>query len=140
MSGTNVHAILEEPPVREPLDKEPVTPVTAGPVAWVVSARTAEGQQAQARRLAAYLAARPELDPADVAWSLATTRSVFEHRAVLVGAGRDELVAGLAALATGERARSRRPAWSPRRAPGTWARSRSCSLATAASGRAWAGS
>ena len=47
--------------------------------------------------------ARPDLDPADVAWSLATTRSVFEHRAVVTGAGRDELLAGLAALAAGSR-------------------------------------
>ena len=38
----------------------------------------------------------------DVGWSLATTRSVFEHRAVLVGAERDALMAGLAGLATGE--------------------------------------
>ena len=48
------------------------------------------------------MAARPELDPADVGWSLATTRSAFEHRAVVVGAGREELAAGLAAVAAGE--------------------------------------
>ena len=112
MSGTNVHAILAEPPAEEPPAEEPVDqesvdqePVTAGPVAWVVSARTAAGLRAQAGRLAALLAARPELDPVDVAWSLATTRSVFEHRAVLVGTGRDELATGLAALAAGDRAR-----------------------------------
>ena len=35
-------------------------------------------------------------------WSLATTRSVFEHRAVITGGGRGELVAGLAAVAAGE--------------------------------------
>ena len=35
-------------------------------------------------------------------WSLATTRAVFEHRAVITGSGREELAAGLAAVAAGE--------------------------------------
>ena len=35
----------------------------------------------------------------DVGWSLVTTRSVFEHRAVLVGADREQLMAELAGLA-----------------------------------------
>ena len=43
-----------------------------------------------------------ELDPVDVGWSLAVTRAVFEHRAVVIGAGRAELAAGLAAVAAGE--------------------------------------
>ncbi|WP_308053785.1 acyltransferase domain-containing protein, partial [Streptomyces sp. BV333] len=34
----------------------------------------------------------------DVAFSLATTRSVFEHRAVVVGASREELLEGLAGV------------------------------------------
>ncbi|WP_373123096.1 hypothetical protein [Mycobacterium marinum] len=37
-----------------------------------------------------------ELDAGDVGYSLVTTRSLFEHRSVVVGAGRDELLAGLA--------------------------------------------
>ena len=85
----------------------------AARLAWLVSARTADGLRAQAGRLAALLAARPELDPADVGWSLARTRSVFEHRAVVSGAGRDELVAGLAAVAAGEPAAG----WCGRRMP-----------------------
>ena len=60
----------------------------------------------------AFVAARPELDPADVGWSLATTRSVFEHRAVVTGRGREELAAGLAAVAAGSLRRGcPRPAW-----------------------------
>ena len=69
---------------------------------WLVSGRTAEALRAQAARLAAHVTARPGLDPADVAWSLATTRQAFEHRAVITGTGRDELTASLAALAAGE--------------------------------------
>ncbi|MGW5697705.1 SDR family NAD(P)-dependent oxidoreductase, partial [Streptomyces asiaticus] len=56
----------------------------------------------QARALAAHTAAAPGLSPTDVGWSLVTTRSVFDHRAVVVGRGPDELRAGLAALAAGE--------------------------------------
>ena len=61
-----------------------------------------EGLAAQAGRLREFVAARPDLDPADVGWSLATTRSVFEHRAVITGADREELAAGLAAVAAGQ--------------------------------------
>ncbi|HEY7147798.1 MAG TPA: acyltransferase domain-containing protein, partial [Streptosporangiaceae bacterium] len=56
----------------------------------------------QAARLAGFAEARPDLDVADVGWSLAATRSAFSHRAVLTGAGREELIAGLAAVAAGE--------------------------------------
>ncbi|WP_436784538.1 CurL C-terminal domain-containing protein, partial [Streptomyces sp. URMC 126] len=67
--------------------------------AWLVSGRSAAGLAAQAERLREWVSARPELEPADVAWSLAATRSVFEHRAVVVGGDRGELVAGLESLA-----------------------------------------
>ncbi|MFF4364442.1 type I polyketide synthase [Streptomyces sp. NPDC001604] len=100
MSGTNAHVIIEEAPTDE---AEPTTvptaPVVSGAGAWLVSSRSAAGLAAQAGRLQEWVAARPELEPADVAWSLAATRSVFEHRAVVVGDGRAELVAGLESLA-----------------------------------------
>ena len=73
-----------------------------GALAWVVSGRTAGGLAGQAGRLAEWVAARPGLDPADVGWSLATARSVLEHRAVVTGGGGQELADGLAALAAGE--------------------------------------
>ncbi len=68
---------------------------------WLVSARTAAGLRAQAGRLADWVRSRPGLDAADVGWSLATTRPLFEYRAVVTGAGRGELAAGLAAVAAG---------------------------------------
>jgi acyl transferase domain-containing protein len=115
MSGTNVHVILAEPAAQDaPRAPDPgaegagaapgglAAPLlAAGPAAWVVAARTAAGLAAQAGQLAAHVAARPGLDPADVAWSLATTRSVFEHRAVITGADPEELASGLAAVAAG---------------------------------------
>ena len=90
MSGTNVHVILEEPPVPDPGDvpaAEPQIPVLApGVTAWVVSGRTAGALRDQASRLARFAAAHPELDPRDVAWSLVRARSAFEHRALVTGA------------------------------------------------------
>ncbi|WP_410600942.1 type I polyketide synthase [Amycolatopsis sp. lyj-90] len=101
VSGTNAHIILEEAPEPEAtVDTES----TAGPHAWTVSGRTAESVRAQAARLAEHVAARPDLDPADVAWSLASTRTVFEYRAVITGTDLAELTSGLAAVAAGESA------------------------------------
>jgi acyl transferase domain-containing protein/acyl carrier protein len=103
MSGTNVHVILEEPPAEDPHGQEPAPlPLVAGAVPWTLSARTEDGLREQAARLGQFAAARPGLDPRDVAWSLAAGRSVFEHRAVVTGPGRAELAAGLAAVAAGE--------------------------------------
>ena len=42
-----------------------------------------------------HLDENPRLDPADVAYSLATTRASFEHRAVILASERDELLGGL---------------------------------------------
>ncbi|HEY2241414.1 MAG TPA: acyltransferase domain-containing protein, partial [Streptosporangiaceae bacterium] len=131
VSGTNVHAIVEEAPAGEAAGDPaaepggpvagppsapvvPAVPVLAGGVTvWLVSGRGAAGLAGQAARLREFVVARPGLGAADVGWSLATTRSVFEHRAVVLGAapegraggleaGRDGLLAGLAALAAGE--------------------------------------
>ena len=104
ISGTNAHVILEEPTAagdQVPAEDE-VVPAVAGALAWVVSGRTAEGLAAQARRLAGWVRARPELAAADLGWSLAVTRSVFGHRAVVTGTDREELAAGLVAVAAGE--------------------------------------
>ncbi|WP_308191925.1 type I polyketide synthase, partial [Kitasatospora humi] len=109
ISGTNAHVIVEEAPAVEDVEavRAPaVAPVVSGAGAWVVSGRSAEGLVAQAGRLREWVVARPELAPVDVAWSLATTRSVFEHRAVVVGTERAELVGGVESLAAGVSAAS----------------------------------
>ncbi|WP_158854266.1 hypothetical protein, partial [Streptomyces sp. NRRL F-5650] len=43
-----------------------------------------------------------EASDADVAWSLLTARSAMEHRAVVVGHTREELLRGLDAVISGE--------------------------------------
>ncbi|GAA1985074.1 hypothetical protein GCM10009838_54030 [Catenulispora subtropica] len=105
LSGTNAHVILEEAPVTEEAADDapdPEAPVLAGSdvSAWIVSGRGADGLAGQAGRLREYVLAHRELETADLAWSLAATRGRFDHRAVVVGRSREELTAGLAAVAT----------------------------------------
>ncbi|HEY9241368.1 MAG TPA: SDR family NAD(P)-dependent oxidoreductase, partial [Streptosporangiaceae bacterium] len=101
ISGTNAHVILEEVRADGGGAVEPAAPVLVCEPIWLVSGRSAAGLTAQAARLCAWMDERPWLDPSDIAYSLATTRSVFEHRAVVLGGDREELSAGLAALAGG---------------------------------------
>nr|WP_208921797.1 type I polyketide synthase [Streptomyces capitiformicae] len=99
VSGTNAHVILEQ--VSEPEFDGVAGSETSGPVAWVVSARSEVALREQAVRLGQRVEADGLLDLADVGFSLASGRSVFEHRAVVVGDGRADLVAGLGAVASG---------------------------------------
>ncbi|UFT00038.1 amino acid adenylation domain-containing protein [Nocardia huaxiensis] len=71
-------------------------------VALPLSARTEAALADQAARLAEWFERRPELEPLDVAYSLAGGRARFEHRAVVVGRDREEVRRGLGALASGE--------------------------------------
>ncbi|MGW4059744.1 SDR family NAD(P)-dependent oxidoreductase [Amycolatopsis sp. NPDC004747] len=70
-------------------------------VPWLLSAKTETALRAQADRLAGHLTERPGLRTADVGLSLAVTRAELERRAVVVGAGRAELAAGVSAVAAG---------------------------------------
>ena len=94
ISGTNSHVIIEAPPAwagRLPdVTDRPKPPV----LPWVVSAKSAAALASAATRLAEHLRTHPDLDPADVAWSLAA-RSAFEHRAVVLGGDNAALLAGL---------------------------------------------
>ncbi|MBP2068789.1 type I polyketide synthase, partial [Streptomyces iranensis] len=96
ISGTNAHAVLEHVPAAA----EPVREPAAGPVPWLLSASSPSAVAAQAARLREYLRTR-EIDPADVALSLATGRTSFPHRAAVV-ADPSGLLPGLERLAAGE--------------------------------------
>ena len=98
ISGTNAHVILEEPPALEPVEREPV-PALSGPIPLVLSAKVEPALAEAAKRLAGHIEENPNLDLTDVAYSLATTRTAFEHRAVVIGSDREELLVSLAALA-----------------------------------------
>ena len=148
VSGTNVHVILEEAPaLGQPADPIPGRPPPrrsgrARPAAlpppadpWLVSARTAAGLAAQAGRLAAHVAARPDLDPADVALVAgappgrsSSTGPWSPGRAGRTGRRAGGGGGGRAGARGGDRR------WPPIRAG--WC---SCSPARAASGPGWAG-
>lgn len=96
VSGTNAHLILEQAMAEEPEDAPRQD--APGPLPWILSGHTAEALRARAADLAEALQADPDLRPADVAWSLATTRPLLEHRAVVVADGRQAALDGLRAL------------------------------------------
>ncbi|WP_406403276.1 type I polyketide synthase [Streptomyces uncialis] len=103
-------------PAAEPADVPPVPPsnpaapattatVPAGrtgpPVPLLLSARTPEALRAQAERLRARLDADPDVELADVAYSLATGRAPLEHRAAVLGRDPASVRRSLTALARG---------------------------------------
>ncbi|TQE19683.1 SDR family NAD(P)-dependent oxidoreductase, partial [Streptomyces ipomoeae] len=117
ISGTNAHVVLEEGDPRRGPEGDAEThaaPAEGGPahgdepapgmepMPFVLAARTLAGLPGQAQALRAHLLDRPELALSDVAWSLATTRSAFDHRAVVVTGNREELLHGLEALGSAD--------------------------------------
>lgn len=98
ISGTNAHVIVEEPP-RIEAKARPSDSARPAVVLWPISAKTPDALAAQAAALAEHVTAHPEYPAADIGFALATTRATFDHRAVVVGADRAELLAGLAAVA-----------------------------------------
>ncbi|MEE1929763.1 SDR family NAD(P)-dependent oxidoreductase, partial [Streptomyces sp. TRM 70351] len=111
ISGTNAHVVLEqgdEPagqtaaePAGTSAGEAPDREPSALPVPWVLAARDEAALRARAAGLRDFAAARPGLDPAAVGRALATSRTAFERRAVVLGTDRDALLAGLDALASG---------------------------------------
>ncbi|MFJ9847660.1 type I polyketide synthase, partial [Kitasatospora sp. NPDC101155] len=104
IGGTNAHLILEEaPPAPDNGHTERTGPETVLP--WVLSGKSAAALRAQARTLADFLAANPDADPRDTAYSLATTRALLGHRGVVVAGDTGQVQGALRALADGTPAR-----------------------------------
>ena len=97
VGGTNAHVIVEEAPSREASD------AAAGAQLLVLSARSPDALRASASRLADHLAAAPETNLADVAYTLAVGRKAFAHRASIVAADAPSAIASLRGLRMQER-------------------------------------
>ncbi|MYU67546.1 type I polyketide synthase, partial [Streptomyces sp. SID69] len=122
MGGTNCHIVLAEhrttaaPAAADRTGADPEgadpgaarTPETDTPepgagtaaTCWPLSARTASGLRGQAAALLAHAEAHPALALPEVGRSLATGRTAFEHRAVVVGGNRADFLRALRALST----------------------------------------
>jgi acyl transferase domain-containing protein len=92
MGGTNCHVVLAK-------WTGTAAPRGSAVAPWVLSAKTDRALREQALRLRDHIEAHPGLDLAAAAWSSATTRSAFDHRAVLIAPDRDCVLPGLTALA-----------------------------------------
>ncbi len=106
VSGTNAHLILEEAPAAGAKTGEGgPRDGSAGPLGSVaplpLSAKTDAALAAQAERLASHLREHPQLDLADVGYSLATARPAFARRAIVATASRGEALIALDSLAQG---------------------------------------
>ena len=95
VGGTNVHLVLEEAAAL--ID----TKASARP--WqllTLSAKTQTALDHATSNLRAYLRQHPELDLADVAYTLQVGRTAFEHKRVLVCADTNDAVNALSAIET----------------------------------------
>ncbi|MFD6530859.1 type I polyketide synthase [Streptomyces sp. NPDC060184] len=107
MGGTNCHVLLAEPPrpVRPAPRPGPAADAATGTktvLPWTLSAADPAALRAQAGRLAAHVRADPDATPDGIGHALATTRALFDHRAVALGADRASLLAALDAVAAGD--------------------------------------
>uniref|UniRef100_UPI00397C9BD5 beta-ketoacyl synthase N-terminal-like domain-containing protein n=1 Tax=Amycolatopsis sp. cmx-8-4 TaxID=2790947 RepID=UPI00397C9BD5 len=95
VSGTNAHVIVEQAPA----DAEPEPAGDAPAITpWLLSAASPAALARVAKRLHDHVLARPDLLSTAVAAGLAA-RARLGHRAVVLGADREELLAGLAEVA-----------------------------------------
>ncbi|WP_394842261.1 amino acid adenylation domain-containing protein [Pendulispora brunnea] len=103
MSGTNAHVVVEQAPAIESVPAAvAATPSLPAILPFLISAKTDVALRAQALLLREHIEARPDLELVDIAYSLATTRSHFEHRAAIVAHDRLALMGSLDALAKGQ--------------------------------------
>ncbi|MCX5115055.1 SDR family NAD(P)-dependent oxidoreductase [Streptomyces sp. NBC_00378] len=128
MSGTNAHILIEQAPETVAQSAEGAADGTAGEanaeaaggatdgasdeasrapalrtpaVPWVLSAKTEQALAAQAERLHAHLRDHFDIPLADIGYSLALTRTAFNHRAAVVAGEHADFLAALESLAEG---------------------------------------
>ncbi len=109
LGGTNCHVVVGEPPagtgqsvragrsaqVDCSLGEQVDGPLGKQVLAWPISGRSESGLDAQARNLLEHVEGTPQLAADAIGHSLASGRTEFEYRAVVLGRDREELVTGL---------------------------------------------
>jgi len=94
IGGTNAHVILEEPAARE--SKPAVRPEQL----LVLSAKTPAALTDAASRLAEHLRSHPQVNLADLAYSLQVGRHAFAHRRAVVGSSVEQVLEALGSTET----------------------------------------
>ena len=92
LGGTNAHAVLEEAPVLEPSGPSRVWQLLC------VSAKTAAALDKATTSLARHLADHPDINLADVAYTLQLGRREFSHRRIIVCRDAAEAISSLEIL------------------------------------------
>ena len=91
VGGTNAHVVLEEAPEVESSGK------SERPQLLLLSAKSGQGLDKVTSRLAEHLELHPEINPADVAFTLALGRRAMEFRRMVVCRDREDAVRSLKA-------------------------------------------
>ncbi|PEG33479.1 polyketide synthase [Mycolicibacterium agri] len=100
LSGTNVHAIVEEPPQAAEADRPAeATAPAAEQLLFVLSSTSAEELRRHAGRLADWIAAHEDVDLPDLAYTLARRRARRPVRTAVIASDRQELIAALRQIA-----------------------------------------
>jgi acyl transferase domain-containing protein/acyl carrier protein len=89
LGGTNAHVVLEECPSRQPVSRGRDSQIV------ILSAKSAGALEAATANLARHLKARPQLNLADVAYTLQVGRSAFSHRRMFCCRSIDQAIAAL---------------------------------------------
>uniref|UniRef100_UPI00131B82E7 type I polyketide synthase n=1 Tax=Streptomyces sp. NRRL F-5650 TaxID=1463868 RepID=UPI00131B82E7 len=102
MGGTNCHLVLTEWDGAPPAPAAaPGTRPAGTPLPLLLTGRDEQALRDQAHRLRRHLDAHGPLSVRDVAHTLATARTAFPHRAVLLARAPEDMADGLARLAEG---------------------------------------
>ncbi len=96
IGGTNAHVILEESPIVK--QQETPKPEERKQQLLILSARTSSALATATANLANYLQQHPDLNLADVAYTLQVGRKTFDHRQILVCENIDDAVKALSTL------------------------------------------
>jgi len=104
LSGTNVHAIVEQAPERahEVAAPEDISASTAAPLLFVLSSTSADELRRSAGRLADWVQAHDDVALPDLAYTLSRRRAHRPIRTAAFAGGRPQLTAALREVADGD--------------------------------------